>query len=98
MTSVAISDDTVVARTDGLMSAQVGDEVVMLHIERSAYYDVDAIGAAIWQRLERPARVGDLADWLINRYEVDRETCLRDLAVFFSVALAEGVVRTVAAQ
>jgi hypothetical protein len=94
-TVLSISTDTVIARTDGLMSAQVGDEVVMLHLDRNAYYDVDPIGAVIWQRLEMPAKVGDLVDWLIPRYEVDRETCLGDLVAFLSAALGEGVIRIV---
>ena len=94
----SIADDTVVARTEGLISAQVGEEVVMLHLERNAYYDVDAIGAAIWQRLEAPTTVGGLVDWLVGKYEVDRAICSRDVGAFLSEALAEGVVQIIDAR
>ena len=92
-----VSDQTLVARSAGLLSAQVGDEVVMLHLERNAYYDIDAVGAAIWDRLASPIRVGDLVDWLTARYDVERDACLRDVVRFLTEAVAEGVVCVVEA-
>lgn len=86
-----VSDQTLVARAAGLLSAQVGDEVVMLHLAQNAYYDVDAVGAAIWDRLESPTRVCDLVDWLTDRYDVERDACLRDVVRFLTEAVTEGV-------
>ena len=76
-----------------MMSAHVGNAVVMLHLERNAYYDLDAIGAAIWQHLESPRRIGELIDWLMDRYDVDRVRCAADVMAFVSDAVAEGIVR-----
>ena len=87
-----VSDQTLVARAAGLLSAQVGDEVVMLHLERNAYYDIDAVGAAIWDRLESPIRVSDLVDWLTSRYDVERDACLQDVVRFLTEAVSEGIV------
>ena len=62
-----VSENLVVARNDDLMSARVGSEVVMLHLERNAYYDLDAIGAVIWERLATPSSVGPLIDSLVEQ-------------------------------
>ncbi|MDA1184681.1 MAG: PqqD family peptide modification chaperone [Acidobacteria bacterium] len=93
--SEVVTLETVVASGTSLVSADVGDELVLLHVEKNAYYDTDAIGADIWHQLEQPVRVGDLCDRLVEKYEVDPETCQRDVLAFLSEALREEVVRVV---
>ena len=88
-----ITIDTVVSCSTSLVSADVGDELVLLHVEKNAYYDTDAIGADIWHQLEQ--RVRDLCDRLVDKYEVDPETCQRDVLAFLSEALREDVVHVV---
>jgi len=90
-----ITIDTVVSCSTSLVSADVGDELVLLHVEKNAYYDTDAIGADIWHQLEQPVRVRDLCDRLVGKYDVDPETCQRDVLTFLSEALREEVVRVV---
>ena len=87
--------ETVVAGGTSLVSADVGEELVLLHVEKNAYYDTDAIGADIWHQLEQPVRVRDLCDRLVGKYDVDPETCQRDVLTFLSEALREEVVRVV---
>ena len=93
--SEEITLDTVVACGGSLVSADVGEELVLLHVEKNAYYDTDAIGADIWYQLEQPVRVSDLCSRLVVKYEVDPETCQRDVLAFLSEALREEVVRVV---
>jgi hypothetical protein len=92
---VAIQLDTVVARNEALLSADVGAEVVMLHVEKNAYYDTDAIGSDIWRRIETPISVNDLCVGLTGAYDVDVETCRRDVFEFLNEAFRERVVRIV---
>jgi hypothetical protein len=87
--------ETVVTGGTSLVSADVGDELVLLHVEKNAYYDTDAIGADIWHQLEQPVRVRDLCDRLVEKYEVDPGTCQRDVLAFLGEALREEVVRVV---
>ena len=93
--SEGITLETMVACGGSLVSADVGEELVLLHVEKNAYYDTDAIGADIWHQLEQPVRVRDLCDRLLDKYAVDRETCQRDVLAFLSEALREEVVRVV---
>jgi hypothetical protein len=68
----------------------------MLHVEKNAYYDTDAIGADIWRRLESPTRVGDLCAALVQRYDVQPEQCEADVLAFLRDAYREGVIRVAA--
>jgi Coenzyme PQQ synthesis protein D (PqqD) len=95
-TPPTITLDTVVGQSDQLMSADVGDEVVMLHLAHDAYYDTDDIGADIWHRLARPVAVRDLCLELVQRYAVDLATCQADVLAFLDEAYQEGVIRVVA--
>ena len=90
-----ITADTIVARNDTIAAAQVGEEIVMLHIGNDAYYDTDAIGADIWRELAAPRRVRDLCEALRLRYQVDAETCEADVLAFLNEASREDVIRIV---
>jgi len=91
----AITLDSVVTQVQSVMSADVGKELVVLHVEKNAYYDTDAIGADIWHRLAQPIRVRTLCDNFIQEYAVDPDTCYRDVLAFLNEAVQEDVVRVV---
>lgn len=75
------------------MSADVGDAVVVLHLEQSAYFDTDATGADLWRQLASPVRVSALVDSLLGRYDVTREVCERDVLAFLQDALDQDMLR-----
>ena len=91
-TPEGITLDTTVARGGSLVFADVGEELVLLHAEKNAYYDTDAIGTDIWHHLTEPVRVRDLCDRLLEKYAVDRETYQQDVLAFLNEALREDVV------
>ena len=90
-----ITLDTTVAKTETLLSADVGEEVVILHVENGAYYDTDPIGAQIWHRLVQPTTGRALCRALVQVYDVDMATCQVDVLAFLNEAYKEGVIRIV---
>ncbi len=90
-----ITLDTTVAQSETLVSADIGGEVVMLHIENNAYYNADSIGTDIWHRLAQPTSVKALCTALVQVYDVDVETCHTDVLAFLNEAYKEGVIRIV---
>lgn len=93
---MAISDtitlDTTIAQIPTLLSADIGEEVVILHIVNGAYFDADAIGAHIWHALAQPTTVRTLCAALVESYDVDVDTCQRDVLAFLHIAYQEGLV------
>lgn len=83
---------TRIARREPVISAEIGDEVVMLHVEKNAYYDTDVIGGVVWRALAAPTTVRDICASLVTRYAVDPETCEQDVLAFVREAYAEGLV------
>jgi len=81
-----------VARGAGILSAEINGEVVALDVGRGACYGLDPIGARIWSLIEQPIALRAVWDVLLNAYEIDAETCRRDVAALFSDLSAEGLI------
>ena len=60
------------------VSSSLGQEAVILELERGIYYGVDEVGSRIWELVERPRTVSDIRDAILGEYDVDAETCAAD--------------------
>lgn len=87
-----ISETTVLARAADVIATEVDGEAVVMNIERGQCYGFDAIGTRIWSSLERPMRVADMCALLVGEYDVDAETCRRDVARLLGELLRERLV------
>jgi hypothetical protein len=77
-----LTRDSFVTRARELLVAAVDNELVLLDTAQGKYYGIDAIGSEIWNRLEAPARIGDLCVALGTEFEADAETIERDVLCF----------------
>jgi hypothetical protein len=87
-----LSLTSVVQLSGDHIAAPVDDEIVILSIERGAYYGLDDTGSEIWRRLAAPVRVDALCDSLAVRYDADRATIERDVLVLLEKLITEGLV------
>jgi hypothetical protein len=86
---------TVVIQADGLKSADIHGEKVMMVAERGKYYGLDNTGARIWDLLEEQRSVSELVELLMDEFAVDRETCQSDVLELLNNMFAEGLVSIV---
>ena len=78
---------TIVSVPRRVMARRVGDEVVVLDLERGEYFGLPAAGARIWELLLDGKSLGQVAEVIVNEYNVDLETAELDL-----IRLAEDLV------
>lgn len=78
------------------LSATVDDEVVILSVERGAYYGLDEIGTEIWQRLQTPTRIDALCDALAEKYDSGRAAIEHDVMDLLEKLADEGLVSVTA--
>lgn len=64
-----------VRQNPAVLSAEVGESVVLLHAERNAYFDTESVGARIWMQLSQPTTVGAVCEALRQEYDVEPSTC-----------------------
>lgn len=78
------------------LSAEVAGEVVLMSIERGAYYGLDSVGSGVWRILSQPTRVAELCDGLAEIYEADRPTLEADVLRFLAALADEGLIEVAA--
>jgi hypothetical protein len=92
MPPAALSSATVVVRNGGFLEAEVDQEIVALSIEKGVCYGLDPVGARIWRLLANPIRVADICKVLVSEYQVDPETCDREVLDLLEELRAEGMI------
>ena len=65
---------------EGVVFNRVGDELVLLDLNRGVYYGLDPIGARIWELLSEGLDESAIVTRLCDEYEVGREQLRADLA------------------
>ena len=79
-----ITTETVIKQIEEIVASDIDGETVMMSVENGKYYGLDDTWSRIWELIERPVRVSDLIDRLLERFDVDRETCEKDVLKFLS--------------
>ncbi len=92
-TKHAIEILTVVTQAGSVVSADIDDgETVMMSVEQGMYYGMNDIGSHIWKLMEHPLSVPQLCDALLERFNVTREVCQRDVLDFLHELHEDGLI------
>jgi len=75
------------------LSTTLGDDVVILGLRDSVYYGLSGPGTRIWQLLQTPRRVEEIASSIAGEFEVTREQVAADLQALLADLEARGLVR-----
>jgi hypothetical protein len=79
---VEIGAETTLRRTERAVQGELPEETVLLDVDSGTAVRLNSTGAWIWGQLEQPRRVGELADGLAERFEIDRSRALADVVAF----------------
>jgi hypothetical protein len=74
-----INSDTVVHATKQQVSADLGEEAVILGLDSSIYYGLNEVGARVWQLVQEPRTVASIRDTLVLEFDVEPHRCERDV-------------------
>ena len=86
-------------RSKAALVADVGEDIVALNVERGFTYGMTGVTAAVWQLLAEPRDLTQLCSELLTLYEVDAETCRKQLSRLLDEMITEGLVeRTAGSQ
>jgi hypothetical protein len=85
---------TVVRASPNQVSSRVGDEMVILDLERSMYYSLDPVGARIFELLQEPTPLEVVLDRVMAEFEVDAQTARTDLLALVESLMAQDLIET----
>lgn len=85
--------DTRIKRQDEPLSSQVDDELVIFSARNGMYYGTQAVGKRIWSLIEQETTIAELRDRLLEEFDVDRDTCEREVMAFLDQLQQEGLIK-----
>ena len=92
--SETLSNKTIVKATKEQVSADLKDEAVILNMRNGVYYNLNALGARIWQLIQEPTSVGTVCDKILAEYEVEAQRCEQDVLALLGDLKTQGLIET----
>ena len=81
-------------RATDQVSADLGDESVILAQESGVYFGLEGVGSRMWSLLQDPISVAELRDAILEDYDVEANRCERDLLSVLEELAANGLIET----
>jgi hypothetical protein len=72
--------------------SNLGEEVVILHLEKGFYYGLNEAGGRVWNFIQSPRYVREIKDMLIGNYDADPLRCEKDLEVLLAELEKEALI------
>ena len=88
---------TYVAVKDHLAS-DLGGESVILSMSSGKYYGLNRVSQDIWSAIQAPKSLDNIVAELLEKYEIDRETCVKEVAAVLKSLADEGLVEIVESE
>ena len=79
-----------ISRYGDWISARVGEEIMMMSVERGIYLGLNEVGARIWDLIETPKPRETLYSALQAEFDVNEETCQNEVDDFLQELLSHG--------
>jgi hypothetical protein len=78
-------------RSDQHVATMIEDSFVVLHVESGAYYAFNPSANDIWELLASAVTVEKIADALVEKYDVARDTSLKSIDRILTQLAAVGL-------
>ncbi|MFT3740039.1 MAG: PqqD family protein [Breznakibacter sp.] len=84
-------------RAEGFVEKQVGDELILVPLvnqvaNMSEVFTFNEVGAFIWHCLKTPLTLNQLAEKVVESFEVEKSIALNDVKIFLEQTHAKHVV------
>jgi len=75
-----------------VLMRQVGEELVLLNMDRESYYGLNPSGALLMQHAAAGATIGEIVERMLNEFEVERERLEIDVRTVAAQLMAAGLL------
>jgi hypothetical protein len=80
---ISLCKETIVRRNErNFLISRIGEEVVLMDIHNGQYIGLNAIGSAIWEKLEQPVPIHQVVHALTEEYSVSMQLCEQETILF----------------
>jgi hypothetical protein len=82
VTGTTIEAETTLRRTERAVHGDLPEETVLLDVDAGIAVRLNPTGAWIWEQLQEPRSVAELARGLAGRFEIDERRAIDDVVAF----------------
>lgn len=79
-------------RSDDMLGAAIGEELLMMSIAQGRYYSLNEVGKRIWELLETPMGLDELVAKLTEEYDVPEAACREEVERFLAAMRERGML------
>jgi len=67
------SENIFIIKGPQIVHEKIENEVIIINLESGIYYSLTGMGAEIWSLIEKKASMGQMVNFLMNRYDASPE-------------------------
>lgn len=87
-----LSNNSTVVVAPHQISSALADASVILNLDSSIYYGLDAVGARIWNLVQQPRTVTEICNVVVEEYDVDPARAARDVHALLQKLSEAGLI------
>jgi len=84
--------ETIIQRNNEILTSDLDGEKVMISIQLGEYFGLGKTGSFIWDQLEKPIKIDDLIQLIIEKYLIEKEKCWNDILPFLNDLLEKELI------
>ena len=92
LSTIDISTDDLVRRSPEIVSSSLDEALLFMSVSTGRYLMLEGTGRDIWDLIDGKRRVGEIVAELGRTYDVEAETCRRDVLAFMKTLSENGMV------
>lgn len=90
---VPIAPDMPLSLAPSVVSTAIPGETVILDASGDRYFSLQGVGPRVWELLQAPTTPARLVEAIMDEYDVDAETCERDVFTLLAELVQRDLVR-----
>jgi len=92
MSSNSLPLDAIAVVSQQQVSTTLSGEVIILGLQDTVYYGLQEVGTRIWQLLQTPRSIRDIAACIVAEYDVVERDAVADVQAFISDLVSRKLV------
>lgn len=90
-----IMRDNYIIKDSDVLFTSMGEDGVLLHVQRGDYYSLNKVGARLWMLTDGSRSIKDLAKEITAQFEISQEEAEKDIIELAAHLEKEGLVKVV---
>jgi|SRR5690242_9710708 len=90
--SIRLNDSSLLVAASDQVSCDIGSQMAILNLKSGIYYGLDSVGCRVWELVQSPKRLGEIAGALLAEYEVEAGRLRREIQELCQMLARAGLI------